>query len=67
MTNEIITALLNSDELDFENYTLVGVIRSQPSPNTEKDAILIQDKHGEYWVIIGICDIASKSLVPTIE
>jgi hypothetical protein len=43
LTNSIITKVFNSDQVDFENYILVGVVRSNESPNTEKDTIFIKD------------------------
>lgn len=47
---------------------ILGVIRSQPSPNTEKDIILAEDKHGEYWAIVIIAsDQNLKELSPIIE
>lgn len=32
-TSQIVTNLFDSDELDFDNYTVLGVIRGSESPN----------------------------------
>lgn len=44
------------------------MIRGSESPNAEKETVLVKDKHGEYWFIIAICNIANtKELDPVLE
>lgn len=45
VTNTIIKNLFESNDVDFDNYTILGDIRRNESPNSEKDIIIIKDSN----------------------
>lgn len=68
ITNKIVNNIFEGDQVDFDGYTLVGVVRSQQSPSAEKNIILIKDKHKKYWAIVSISNIAQpKHINPIVE
>lgn len=69
VTNAIVLKVVDLVEEQIANANIVGVIRSQESPNTEKDITILKDEKGVYWTVISISNIGegAGSVEPIVE
>lgn len=69
VTNAIVLKVIDLVEEQIANANIVGVIRSQESPNTEKDITILKDEKGVYWTVISISNIGegAESVEPIVE